>query len=870
MAEKPAKKTSPARAAKVVAKKNPGEEVVLLTKKPTKKPKPTSTSVKAKKKSDDELRQEVAQRVVRKIFEEIGQPEAVRVRIATNKPSEAKQTVHKTSSAQPAAESTDVAVVLPSNASARVLSKAAALQAWYHKRFPGYVAKVATGLGILFLVFGGLGVGQFSVTHFPNWQDVQRAVLCDAANCILPPTAPIPPVAPPPPNASGIPTQVEVPGPAITFIVKPPTQLVATAQVVVRAEYAASLEVFAQLRSTDKNFPLSAVGNPAGSDYTYQLNPTALPVGEYELRARAVAARNGDKVYASGPRFVIPQTSNSGQGGTTVPPPATTSTPGTAAGTVPLPPPPPTPTQPTTSTTVPAVPPPPIPVPTNQLATTTAGLVPQIQLLRPEPGVVLFSVTAPDALGLELYAQRSNATEPYFLAAARKMDDGKWQHRLVLSQLPAANYFITARIKNPSGVQTTRGVVVEVSAPVRTTEATTTPPRPATIVTTEAVKELKVSDTPPPPRTQYAAPLTPPVLKTTEPNDDEETTEEERPMVVPSPQAPRPTVPPDINPIVKDRFDAEARDLNDLLKRYASAYQSGDEALKVIIDDEINRKRVTMVEEAVERGDNEVAANELDTTIAQEFTKLKARVETFESLLKERSGNSAATDSDSDGLSDFDEETLYDTKPTEFDTDGDGISDGAEIMRGFDPLDSAAETLLAFTSPKEFGLVREDVLIVETVTPVIETDTSRGQPAVQAEIKGKALPNSYVTLFIYSTPVIVTLKTDADGSFVYQFDKELEDGSHEVYVAVTDNTGDIIAKSSAFSFVKEAQAFTVTDAEATPVVPTEDAPAPTVKELYNVVLAMGVLAFGLILLIFGMVMRREPVVTETKETAPAV
>ncbi|MHA1880217.1 MAG: hypothetical protein ACTSYG_07445, partial [Candidatus Heimdallarchaeota archaeon] len=44
-------------------------------------------------------------------------------------------------------------------------------------------------------------------------------------------------------------------------------------------------------------------------------------------------------------------------------------------------------------------------------------------------------------------------------------------------------------------------------------------------------------------------------------------------------------------------------------------------------------------------------------------------------------------DSDSDGLTDFDEVTIYHTDPTLWDTDGDGFSDGIEIQKGTDPLD---------------------------------------------------------------------------------------------------------------------------------------------------------------------------------------
>src|SRR5690606_9218401 len=111
-----------------------------------------------------------------------------------------------------------------------------------------------------------------------------------------------------------------------------------------------------------------------------------------------------------------------------------------------------------------------------------------------------------------------------------------------------------------------------------------------------------------------------------------------------------------------------------------------------------------------------------------------------------------------------------------------------------------------------------DVLSINEVTPVVETDESLGKPRVQSKISGVALPNSYVTLYIFSTPTIITVKTDDTGAFVYMFEKELSDGAHEVYVAITDNTGSVIAHSEPFGFVKEAEAFSAsTDVVAGPI-----------------------------------------------------
>ncbi|MFC1639122.1 hypothetical protein ACFL26_02540, partial [Patescibacteria group bacterium] len=48
-------------------------------------------------------------------------------------------------------------------------------------------------------------------------------------------------------------------------------------------------------------------------------------------------------------------------------------------------------------------------------------------------------------------------------------------------------------------------------------------------------------------------------------------------------------------------------------------------------------------------------------------------------------------DSDGDGLTDMDETNVFETDPDVADTDGDGYSDGSEVMAGFDPTTEGAE-----------------------------------------------------------------------------------------------------------------------------------------------------------------------------------
>jgi hypothetical protein len=82
-------------------------------------------------------------------------------------------------------------------------------------------------------------------------------------------------------------------------------------------------------------------------------------------------------------------------------------------------------------------------------------------------------------------------------------------------------------------------------------------------------------------------------------------------------------------------------------------------------------------------------------------------------------------------------------------------------------------------------------------------------PQKKLEIHGTALPNSYVTLYIYSTPIIVTVKTDSTGQWQYTLDRELETGEHKIYAATVDNSGKIVAKSTPIPFTKTAEAATL-------------------------------------------------------------
>ena len=210
-------------------------------------------------------------------------------------------------------------------------------------------------------------------------------------------------------------------------------------------------------------------------------------------------------------------------------------------------------------------------------------------------------------------------------------------------------------------------------------------------------------------------------------------------------------------------------------------------------------------------------------------------------LLSERTGARAFIDTDKDGVADYDEVNIYHTNPEDPDTDHDGFPDGEEILAHTNPngrkairvgeAEVTGSTSIA-SLPASEGVTLEDPLIAgvtqkellsvnNVVVGEVGFDSNGTSTAKKLKFTGSALPNSYVTLYIFSDPIVVTVKADASGEWTYTLDKELPNGSHQVVSAITNDGGHILAKSVALPFVKEAAAVSV---GANALLPTQRTP----------------------------------------------
>jgi len=188
-------------------------------------------------------------------------------------------------------------------------------------------------------------------------------------------------------------------------------------------------------------------------------------------------------------------------------------------------------------------------------------------------------------------------------------------------------------------------------------------------------------------------------------------------------------------------------------------------------------------------------------------------------------------DSDNDGLSDK-EEIAIGTNPFNPDSDKDGFLDGDEYVAGFNPLKPGPAGKIVYQSPKRVLPQKADIYKVERVEVVTLPQGGKG-----LKFSGRGLPNSFITLFIFSKPIVVVVKTDSNGHWEYTLDKPLGDGQHTVYATLTDNQGQIKARSETFVFVKKGEnVFRILETPAEAVSPVEKLRGPFTILILSIVI----------------------------------
>ena len=471
------------------------------------------------------------------------------------------------------------------------------------------------------------------------------------------------------------------------------------------------------------------------------------------------------------------------------------------------------------------------PITSTLPVTTTPTLTPDIEVS--VEGQSTLSKIAPiriEAEGIrsvDVFVQPSNTLTQRYLGTATKANDTVWTYAWDTTRSPNGTYTVVAYVRNAYGTYTGESRVVTVQN-VTTPTYTEAQQQKVDTLTSIAKEIASVPVT-------VEAPKLAPTAPSNTPSTDTATTSASAPVTTQTPI--------DVSTI-KPKIDSELQKLTTVLR-------SQDQTAISHTRESIEAIKTELLQTAQNEEDKVALQQFVDTQLANAVTKVEEEVKRSERFIAERTGDEAKSDSDKDGITDFDEVALYNTDPFSADTDSDGFTDGSEILSGFDPRDAEGETLVAFESPKETGVVRDDIFKVTGIAPA-QKNPEEPETVAPAIISGTALPNSFVTLYIFSTPVVVTVKTDADGSWSYRLDKKLEDGEHQVFVGVTDNSGKIVAKSSPFTFIKEAQAFTPANAQEAETAPVQNEERSFISTyMVYLVLSISVVAIGLVLILLG-------------------
>ena len=175
-----------------------------------------------------------------------------------------------------------------------------------------------------------------------------------------------------------------------------------------------------------------------------------------------------------------------------------------------------------------------------------------------------------------------------------------------------------------------------------------------------------------------------------------------------------------------------------------------------------------------------------------------------------------------------------------------------------------------FEDPRTTGTERTDTIVVSGVAATVAVPAATTTPAVTTlTIQGKTTtPNAFVTIYIFSTPIVVVVQADADGNWQYTLTKELPDGSHQVYAAVTNAQGTIVAKSQPVSFTKQAAALTV-EGTLTGTTPAAEPSLVNGFTLTILAILIGVLIAGLFLYFGNRNPRVDMAGTSGNQTPPA-
>jgi len=468
--------------------------------------------------------------------------------------------------------------------------------------------------------------------------------------------------------------------------------------------------------------------------------------------------------------------------------------------------------------------------------------MPQPQFISPSEGQVLkgqikIEIKVEGANSVEFYLRRLESLEEIYLGQAVSPEKDKWELNWGTTQTPNGSYYLFPLISNQYGQY---GKEFSISITIDN-EVVRNLEEEATISQqSQQVSQLETQ------QTQETQTTTQSVTQETQNSTQqamEPLTEEEKKMVeetlTQSSQELKESL-EKLSETVKKETTASPEELEKIQKEK-------EEIKKEILEKSL--APIKKVEEKVKEEEKPKTSEIKEKTKSNIVFQLEELEKKIKELEKGRQEILAkiSKDSDGDGLTDLEEARLG-TNPFNPDTDGDGFLDGIEVATGYDPLKPSPADKIIYQDPRKVEPKETEIYKIESVTRV---DLPKGWGI---KIKGKGRPISFVTIYVFSPSYLVlTTRADENGSFEYILDKPLEEGEHEVYVTVTNNRGEITARSEPYRFIKTPVAVAAVTPPPSEVVST----AETLQKSFAILMiGLIILVIGIILIIIGILAKR--------------
>jgi len=457
-------------------------------------------------------------------------------------------------------------------------------------------------------------------------------------------------------------------------------------------------------------------------------------------------------------------------------------------------------------------------------------------------GTIAVDIETSPSESVELYVMLKGSFSSSFVGRAQKIRDTTWRYTWDTTQTPNGKYTLYARVKNQYGFTDGEGKDISIT---NTIVQRFTREQESLIDTVRTLQDILVG-----------------ITDTVSLDGAESVQTRDREVIyVQSVDSylQEGNIEDDVRSEIRILLSSFRTALDQKLILLAQTKRNNDEEARMRVESEIDVLKTDVLAQSFEMIGTEEARERITMYVKGVSGTLQEVTIRNEKILSEQSESGIFQDSDNDGVSDYDEIQVYGTNPFVADTDGDGYIDGVEIALGYDPRDSRIESRFVYQSPKSGGLVRTDIFAVESIVAFKEEVSEQDSAPRKALISGQGLPYSFVNLYIFSTPIVVTVKTDAEGKWNYVLDKELEEGNHEIYVGITDNTGSIVAKSNPLSFIKTAEAFEILERDETVIVVESVEGIIRVSEKAMLLIAsVTIVALGLTLILLGLHVHARP------------